>query len=83
MIKAASENIVLKMISEQYFKNAELVQVSDVFYQQGNWFSNLYNLAQKKWLITRCDQFSFCEITDKTGKSKYELNAILFPTLVN
>lgn len=76
LIKAASENIVLKMISEQYFKNAELVQVRDVFYQQGNWFSNLYNLDQKKWLITRCDQISFCEITDKTGKSKYELDAL-------
>lgn len=76
LIKAASENTVLKMASLQYFRDAELVQVRDVFYQQGNWFSNLYNLDQKKWFIARCDQINFCETTDETGKSKQKLDAL-------
>ena len=56
LISAASENTVLKLSSKQYFKQSEYVQISEIFYQQGNWFCNLYNLNQQKWFIARCDQ---------------------------
>lgn len=45
LIKAASENTVLRMSSQQYFEDIEHVQIRELFYQQGNWFCNLYNLS--------------------------------------
>lgn len=76
LISAASENTVLKLSSKQYFKQSEYVQISEIFYQQGNWFCNLYNLNQQKWFIARCDQISYCKVTTKIGKSKKELKVL-------
>ncbi|WP_338400315.1 hypothetical protein [Lactobacillus acidophilus] len=76
MISAASENTVLKLSSKQYFKQSEYVQISEILYQQGNWFCNLYNLNQQKWFIARCDQISYCQVTTKIGKSKKRTKSV-------
>lgn len=76
LIAAAADNTVLHLASQQYFKQVEDVQIRDLFYQQGNWFCNLYNLNEQKWFIARCDQFTSCTITNKTGKTKKELTSL-------
>lgn len=73
LIKAATDNLVLNATSHQYFKNPQDVQISNIFYQQGNWFCYLYNLDQDKWFIARCDQLENCKLRNKKGLSRDEL----------
>lgn len=74
LIKAAEDNLVLKIENHQYFLQKQNVQVKEIFYQTGNWFCQVYALNLDEWFILRCDKILNCEIASAKGKSRSILN---------
>ncbi len=48
LLKACTNNQMIKAVNKQYIKGKQRLQLLDLFYQTGNWFCHAYNIQLKK-----------------------------------
>lgn len=66
-----NENI-LKIEYTQYAFKEKIVQVLDLFYRNGIWFCNAFDISNNSWAVYRCDYIKNCSVYTN-NKNSYSL----------
>lgn len=69
LLSSAKSGIPIYMEYDQYGYEKTMVYIYDLFFQDGVWFFNGYDLTSKSWKIYRCDFIISCNQEDEDNKT--------------
>ncbi|MEG0731208.1 MAG: WYL domain-containing protein [Vagococcus sp.] len=78
LLEAILDRKILKITYTQFEEEVIYIQLFDLFYRQGIWFCNGYNVAKKKWGVFRCDYMEKIALSDKVFKTYAEDEMSIF-----